>query len=116
MFMIMGTLTYLAINGHLVLLGALADSFQTLPIGAPNIDKDFLLSVATWGGAHLRDRAADRAAGGDRAGDRQHGARRRHARGAAAESVRHRLHHHPDVRLFRADRRLDGIMVRHLER
>jgi flagellar biosynthetic protein FliR len=49
MFMIMGTLTYLAINGHLVLLGALANSFQTLPIGAANIDHDFLIAVATWG-------------------------------------------------------------------
>lgn len=48
-FMIMGILTYLTINGHLMLLGALANSFQTLPIGAANIDKDFLLSVATWG-------------------------------------------------------------------
>ncbi len=48
-FMIMGTLAYLAINGHLVLLGALANSFQTLPIGAANIDKDFLMTVATWG-------------------------------------------------------------------
>jgi flagellar biosynthetic protein FliR len=46
---IMGLLSYLAINGHLVLLGALANSFQTLPIGAANIDKDFLLAVATWG-------------------------------------------------------------------
>jgi flagellar biosynthetic protein FliR len=46
---IMGTLSYLAINGHLVLLGALANSFQTLPIGAANVDKDFLLAVATWG-------------------------------------------------------------------
>jgi len=36
-FMIMGILTYLSINGHLVLLGALAN------------DKDFLLAVATWG-------------------------------------------------------------------
>ena len=45
----MGLLSYLAINGHLVLLGALANSFQTLPIGAANIDKDFLLAVATWG-------------------------------------------------------------------
>jgi flagellar biosynthetic protein FliR len=46
---IMGILSYLAINGHLVLLGALANSFQTLPIGAANVDKDFLLAVATWG-------------------------------------------------------------------
>jgi flagellar biosynthetic protein FliR len=50
MFMIMGILTYLAINGHLVLLGALANSFQTLPIGGNLVDRDFLLSVATWGG------------------------------------------------------------------
>ena len=49
LFMIMGTLTYLALNGHLVLLGALANSFQTLPIGAANIDRDFLIAVATWG-------------------------------------------------------------------
>jgi flagellar biosynthetic protein FliR len=49
LFMIMGILTYLAINGHLVLLGALANSFQTLPIGGSNIDKDFLLAVAVWG-------------------------------------------------------------------
>jgi flagellar biosynthetic protein FliR len=49
LFMIMGTLTYLAINGHLVLLGALANSFQTLPIGMASIDQHFLLAVATWG-------------------------------------------------------------------
>jgi flagellar biosynthesis protein FliR len=49
MFMIFGTLTYLAINGHLLLLGALADSFHTLPIGAAHIDKDFFLSVVLWG-------------------------------------------------------------------
>lgn len=49
LFMIMGTLTYLALDGHLMLLGALANSFQTLPIGVSHIDGDFLLSVATWG-------------------------------------------------------------------
>ena len=49
LFMIVGTLPYLSINGHLVLLGALANSFQTLPIGAANIDKDFLMAVASWG-------------------------------------------------------------------
>ena len=41
LFMIFGTLTYLAINGHLVLLGALAKSFQTLPIGGAHIDREF---------------------------------------------------------------------------
>jgi flagellar biosynthetic protein FliR len=49
MFMIFGMLTYLAVNGHLVLLGTLAESFRTLPIGAAHIDKDFLLSVVLWG-------------------------------------------------------------------
>jgi flagellar biosynthetic protein FliR len=49
MFMILGTLTYLAVDGHLMLLGALAESFRTLPIGAENVDKNFLLSVALWG-------------------------------------------------------------------
>jgi flagellar biosynthetic protein FliR len=48
MFMIFGVLTYLAINGHLMLLGALAESFHTLPIGAVP-GKDFLLSVVLWG-------------------------------------------------------------------
>ena len=50
MFMIMGILTYLALNGHLVLLGVLAESFHTLPIGASHIGKDFVLSVVLWGG------------------------------------------------------------------
>jgi flagellar biosynthetic protein FliR len=52
MFMIFGVLTYLSINGHLVLLGALAESFQSLPIGGAHIDKNFLMSVALWG-AHV---------------------------------------------------------------
>jgi flagellar biosynthetic protein FliR len=51
-FMIFGTLIYLAINGHLILIGALAESFQTLPIGVAHIDGNFLLSVALWG-AHV---------------------------------------------------------------
>ena len=49
MFMIFGVLTYLAINGHLVLLGTLADSFQTLPIGVGHVDRNFVLSVVLWG-------------------------------------------------------------------
>jgi len=52
LFLILGSLTYLAINGHLVLLSALAGSFQTLPIGAAHVDKNFLLSMALWG-AHV---------------------------------------------------------------
>jgi flagellar biosynthetic protein FliR len=52
MFMIMGILAYLAMNGHLVLLGVLAESFHTLPIGSTPVGPDFLLSVVLWG-AHV---------------------------------------------------------------
>ena len=51
LFMICGTLTYLAINGHLMLLAVLAQSFHTLPIGA-HLDQSFLLSLVLWG-AHV---------------------------------------------------------------
>jgi flagellar biosynthesis protein FliR len=51
-FVVFGTLVYLSINGHLILLGTLAESFQTLPIGVPHIGGNFLLSVALWG-AHV---------------------------------------------------------------
>jgi flagellar biosynthesis protein FliR len=49
LFMILGTLTYLAINGHLLLIGALAESFKTLPIGNEHIDGSFFLSLVLWG-------------------------------------------------------------------
>ena len=47
--MIFGTLTYLAVNGHLSLIAALAKSFTTLPIGGPNVDRNLLWSLAVWG-------------------------------------------------------------------
>jgi flagellar biosynthetic protein FliR len=49
MFMIFGTLTYLSIDGHLMLINALAASFQHLPIGAAHIGHDFLLMLVLWG-------------------------------------------------------------------
>ncbi len=49
LFMIIGTLTYLAVNGHLVLIGALASSFKNLPIGGANIDQNLLWSMVLWG-------------------------------------------------------------------
>jgi flagellar biosynthetic protein FliR len=53
LFMIFGTLTYLAINGHLMLLGALVQSFHTLPIGT-HPSQNFFLSLVLWG-AHVFD-------------------------------------------------------------
>jgi flagellar biosynthetic protein FliR len=49
MFMIFATLIYLAVDGHLVLLGALADSFRTLPIGASHIGPQFFAAITSWG-------------------------------------------------------------------
>ena len=49
MFMIFGTLTYLSIDGHLMLINALAESFKHLPIGAAHIGHDFLLTLVLWG-------------------------------------------------------------------
>ncbi len=48
-FLILGMLVYLAIDGHLLLIGAFAHSFQTLPIGSSIVDRDFLLSVVGSG-------------------------------------------------------------------
>src|SRR5580698_9908607 len=45
---ICGTLAYLAMNGHLALIGALAIGFRTLPIGGPNVDRSLLWSLAAW--------------------------------------------------------------------
>src|SRR5580692_4281529 len=48
LFMIFGTLTYLSIIGHLLLLGALAQSFHSLPIGTA-LGQNFLWSLVVWG-------------------------------------------------------------------
>jgi flagellar biosynthetic protein FliR len=52
LFVILATLSYLAMNGHLVLIGVLVRSFQSLPVGIAHVDAGFLWSVATWG-AHV---------------------------------------------------------------
>jgi flagellar biosynthesis protein FliR len=49
MFTIFGTLTYLALDGHLLLISALAESFRHLPIGAEHVGHDFFLMVVMWG-------------------------------------------------------------------
>lgn len=50
LFTLFALLTYLALGGHVMLLGALAASFQALPIGAPGLGNGFLGAVASWGG------------------------------------------------------------------
>jgi len=49
LFTMFGLLAYLAVNGHLLLLGALARSFHTLPIGTLPLGRDMLMGIASWG-------------------------------------------------------------------
>ncbi len=48
-FLIMVTLVFLALNGHLLLIEVLADSFQHLPVGPVSISRDGLWQLVTWG-------------------------------------------------------------------
>lgn len=48
-FLIMVTLVFLALNGHLLLIDVLADSFQRLPVGPVVISQDGLWQLVTWG-------------------------------------------------------------------
>jgi flagellar biosynthetic protein FliR len=52
LFTIFGTLIYLSLNGHLALLGSFVRSFDSMPIGAEIIGRNFFGSVASWG-AHV---------------------------------------------------------------
>jgi flagellar biosynthetic protein FliR len=49
-YVIMLTLIFLALDGHLVFIDAVADSFRTLPIGATGLSGDGLWTLVTWGG------------------------------------------------------------------
>ncbi len=48
-FLIMVTLVFLALNGHLLLIEVLAESFQRLPVGPLMISNDGLWQLVSWG-------------------------------------------------------------------
>lgn len=48
-FLIMATLIFLALNGHLVFIEVLAKSFQNMPVGSSFISSDALWRLVTWG-------------------------------------------------------------------
>jgi len=50
LFTLLVTLTFLALNGHLVLMQALVRSFTTMPIAAEGLGAAGLQSVVVWGG------------------------------------------------------------------
>ena len=47
-YLILATLMFLTLGGHLVLIEMLIDSFQTLPIGSTGIDRSDLWLVLSW--------------------------------------------------------------------
>jgi len=49
MFSLLATMVFLSINGHLILLSVLADSFNTLPISAVPITAEGFHQLALWG-------------------------------------------------------------------
>jgi flagellar biosynthetic protein FliR len=49
LYMILVTLTFLAINGHLVLIEILAQGFTTLPVGMTGLDGGMVWRVVEWG-------------------------------------------------------------------
>lgn len=49
LYMILVTLTFLAINGHLVLIEILAQGFTTLPVGTVGLDGPMIWRLVEWG-------------------------------------------------------------------
>jgi flagellar biosynthesis protein FliR len=50
LYMLLVTLTFLALNGHLVLIETLAKGFTTLPVGINGFDGQALWNIVAWGG------------------------------------------------------------------
>jgi flagellar biosynthetic protein FliR len=49
LYMILVTLTFLALNGHLLLIETLVQGFTTLPVGMTGLDGPALWNVVEWG-------------------------------------------------------------------
>jgi flagellar biosynthetic protein FliR len=49
-YVILLTLVFLALDGHLVMIDVIADSFRTLPIGTEGLTSDNFWALAMWGG------------------------------------------------------------------
>jgi flagellar biosynthetic protein FliR len=51
LYVILGTLTFLALDGHVAMLQLLVDSFHGLPLAGGGFDQDALQQLANWGGS-----------------------------------------------------------------
>jgi flagellar biosynthesis protein FliR len=52
LYMLLVSLTFFALNGHLVLIEILADGFKTLPVGTTGFDGPMMWNISLWG-THL---------------------------------------------------------------
>lgn len=48
-YVVVATLLFLALNGHLALIRVLVDSFQTLPVGVDSLGREDFRAIAYWG-------------------------------------------------------------------
>jgi flagellar biosynthetic protein FliR len=49
-YMVLGTLMFLALNGHLLMIQILVDSFQSLPVGLKGLSSEGIWALVGWGG------------------------------------------------------------------
>ncbi|HHJ13665.1 MAG TPA: flagellar biosynthetic protein FliR [Gammaproteobacteria bacterium] len=54
-FVVIATLLFLAMNGHLALIRVLADSFHSLPVGGELLARDAFRAIAGWGSRMFAD-------------------------------------------------------------
>ncbi len=49
-YLILVTLLFLTLNGHLILIELVVDSFQTMPVAVDGLSRNTLWEIAIWGG------------------------------------------------------------------
>ena len=54
-YVVIATLLFLALNGHLALIRVLIDSFQTLPVGVDALSREDFRTIAYWGARMFAD-------------------------------------------------------------
>lgn len=54
-FIVIATLLFVSMNGHLALIGVLVDSFESLPIGTGFLVREDMLAVFAWGGRMFKN-------------------------------------------------------------
>lgn len=48
-YTLLGTLLFVALNGHLVMLQVIVESFRAIPVGATGISRDSIIQLVLWG-------------------------------------------------------------------